>query len=193
MKPGFKDALRIYGNLSLLEMASALLAARTVYASETVIEHGGVMSLWGKASDLPSLDAAGQSDVAAHSETQVLRSSFANPDLHIIFTLAECPYRIICHRSAGIARLADLREKKWGQCPSRRARTFLDQMLRTVGLTEQDVTTVPFMAKTQAPLSLMHQAYFIIIRQQLAMAVNACKLDAKSRRRKQLIPRRSPW
>ena len=32
--------------------------------------------------------------------------------LRIIFTVAECPYRIIARRSAGIARLADLRGKR---------------------------------------------------------------------------------
>ncbi len=150
--------LRIYGNLSLLEMAPVLLAARRIYAGKTVIEHGGVMSLWGKPYDLPSLDATGKSDVAANSETQVLRSSFANPDLRIIFTLAVCPYRIICRRLAGIARLADLRGKRIGTMPKSSGAYFLDRMLRTVGLTEQDVISVPFMAKTAAPLSLMPQA-----------------------------------
>ena len=101
--PHMDGKLRIYGNLSLLEMAPVLLAARRDFAGKTVIEHGGVMSLWGKPYDLPSLDAAGKSDIAANSETQVLRSSFGNPDLRIIFTLAVCPYRIICRRSAGIA------------------------------------------------------------------------------------------
>lgn len=150
--------LRIYGNLSLLEMAPVLLAARRFYAGKTVIEHGGVMSLWGKPYDLPSLDAVGNSDVAANSETQVLRSSFANPDLRIIFTLAMCPYRIIGRRSAGIAQLADLCGKRIGVMPKSSGAYFLDRMLRTIGLTEQDVTSVPFMAKSQAPLSLMPQA-----------------------------------
>ena len=155
---GIDGALRVYGNLSLLEMAPALLAAGRIYTGKAIIEHGGVKSLWGKASDLPSLTAAGQSDIAANSETQVLPSSFDNPDLRIIFTLAECPYRIVCRRSAGIAQLADLRGKRIGTMPKSSAVYFLDRMLRTVGLTEQDVTIVPFMAKTKAPLSLMPQA-----------------------------------
>ena len=156
--PHMDGKLRIYGNLSLLEMAPVLLAARRDFAGKTIIEHGGVMSLWGKPYDLPSLDAAGKSDIAANSETQVLRSSFGNPDLRIIFTLAVCPYRIICRRSAGIARLEDLRGKRIGTMPKSSGAYFLDRMLRTVGLTEQDVTSVPFMAKTPAPLSLMPQA-----------------------------------
>lgn len=67
------DCLRIYGNLSLLEMAPVLLAADRVYRGTTVIEHGGIMSLWGKDSDLVSLSARGRSHVAANSETQALR------------------------------------------------------------------------------------------------------------------------
>ena len=156
--PEIAGELRIYGNLSLLEMAPVLLAADRIYTGTTVIEHGGVMSLWGKATDLPSLAAAGRSDIAANSETQALRCSFENPDLRFIFTLAECPYRIVCRRSAGIARLADLRGKRVGTMRKSSAEYFLDRMLRTVGLTEHDVIIVPYMAKTKAPLTLMPQA-----------------------------------
>ena len=69
------DTLRIYGNLSLLEMAPVLLAAEELYPGKTLLQHGSVMSLWGKSSDLASLDSAGQSDVATNSETQALRAS----------------------------------------------------------------------------------------------------------------------
>src|SRR5262245_838177 len=150
--------LRIYGNLSLLEMAPVLLAADEIYPGKTIIEHGGVMSLWGKSTDLPSLAAAGRSHIAANSETQALRSSFDNPDLRFIFTLAECPYRIVARRAAGIARLEDLRGKKVGTMLKSSAQYFLDRMLRTAGLGEEDVTIVPFMAKTASPLTLMPQA-----------------------------------
>ena len=108
------DALRIYGNLSLLEMAPVLLAADGVYAGKTVVAHGSVMALWGKSSDLASLNSAGQADVATNSETQTLRAAMVNPDLRVVFTVAECPYRIIARRSAGITRLADLRGKRVG-------------------------------------------------------------------------------
>src|SRR6266545_7587349 len=64
------DTLRVYGNLSLLEMAPVLLAAEQIYPGKAVLEHGSVMSLWGQASDLASLTSAGQSDVATNSETQ---------------------------------------------------------------------------------------------------------------------------
>src|SRR6478672_8900077 len=61
------EALRVYGNLSLLEMAPALLAAAEIYPGKTILEHGSVMSLWGESSELASLDSAGQSDIANNS------------------------------------------------------------------------------------------------------------------------------
>ena len=153
-----ENALRIYGNLSLLEMAPVLLAAEHIYAGKTVVEHGSVMALWGKSSDLASLNSAGQADLAANSETQTLRGSVAGPDLRFIFTVAECPYRIVARRSAGIATLADLRGKRVATQLDSSAAYFLDCMLRTVGLTSADVASVPFMAHTETPLSLVPEA-----------------------------------
>src|SRR5688500_14834095 len=62
--------LRIYGNLSLLEMAPVLLAAREIHPGKAVIEHGSVMALWGEASDIASLRSFGRADLATNSETQ---------------------------------------------------------------------------------------------------------------------------
>lgn len=45
------DTLRIYGDLSVLEMAPVLLAAKDIYAGNTLVEHGSVMALCGKSSD----------------------------------------------------------------------------------------------------------------------------------------------
>jgi NitT/TauT family transport system substrate-binding protein len=155
---GAADTLRIYGNLSLLEMAPVLLAADQIYTGKTLLEHGGVMALWGKASDLASLDSAGQADIALNSETQSLRGSAGNPDLRFIFTVAECPYRIVARRSAGIARLADLRGKRVATQLESSGEFFLDSMLRTVGLAVEDVTRVHFMAHTGAPISQVPEA-----------------------------------
>jgi ABC-type nitrate/sulfonate/bicarbonate transport system substrate-binding protein len=152
------DTLRIFGNLSLLEMAPVLLAAGEIYPGTSTIEHGSVMALWGKSSDLASLDSAGQADIATNSETQALRASAAHSDLRFIFTVAECPYRIVARRSAGISRLADLRGKRVGTQLESSAAYFLDSMLRTVGLTADQVVSVPFMAKTTAPLTLIPEA-----------------------------------
>lgn len=150
-----EDCLRIYGNLSLLEMAPVLLATDRVYRGTAVIEHGGIMSLWGKDSDLASLSARGRSHIAANSETQALRGSFDNPDLRFIFTIAECPYRIVCRRSAGITRIHDLRGKRVGTMLKSSAQYFLDRMLSTAGLDERDVGIVHHMAKTATPLTLL--------------------------------------
>jgi ABC-type nitrate/sulfonate/bicarbonate transport system substrate-binding protein len=152
------DTLRIYGNLSLLEIAPVLLAADRIFPGKTVITHGSVMALWGKASGLASLASAGQADIATNSETQILHASAANPDLRVIFTIAECPYRIVARRSAGITRLADLRGKRIGTQPESSADFFLEAMLRTAGLAPADVTRVPFMAKTDAPVSQLPEA-----------------------------------
>jgi NitT/TauT family transport system substrate-binding protein len=152
------EALRIYGNLSLLEIAPVLLAAKETYPGQTVLEHGSVMSLWGESSDLASLDSAGQSDIAMNSETQALRASARHPDLRFIFTLAECPYRIVARRSAGITQLEDLRGKRVGTQLESSAQFFLKQMLRTVGLTDADVTLVHFMAHTARPISQLPEA-----------------------------------
>ena len=155
---GRVDTLRIFGNLSLLEMAPVLLAAGHIYPGKTSVEHGSVMALWGKASDLASLNSAGQADLATNSETQALRGSVGNPDLRFIFTVAECPYRIVGRRSAGIASLADLRGKRVGTQLESSAAYCLECMLRTAGLTPDDVVSVPFMAHTQTPLSLVPEA-----------------------------------
>lgn len=152
------DTLRIYGNLSLLEMAPVLLAAKEIYPGAIQLEHGSVSSLWGESSDLASLGSAGQSDIAANSETQALRATVAHPDLRFIFTLAECPYRIVARRSAGIAKLADLRGKRVGTQLESSAAFFLESMLRTVGLAAEDVISVPFMAHTPSPVSRLPDA-----------------------------------
>jgi NitT/TauT family transport system substrate-binding protein len=150
--------LRVYGNQSLLEMAPMLLAADRIHPGKSVIEHGGVMALWGRSSDIASLESAGQADVALNSETQALRGSVGNPDLRFIFTVAECPYRIVARRSAGIGRLADLRGKRVATQFGSSGEFFLDAMLRTVGLTAEDVVRVHFMAHTERPISLVPEA-----------------------------------
>ena len=135
-------------------MAPVLVAAEA-HPAEIALEHGSVMALWGKSSDLASLDSAGQADVALNSETQALRATAGNPDLRFIFTVAECPYRIVARRSAGIRSLADLRGKRVGTQLESSAAFFLESMLRTAGLGPHDVMSVPFMAHTDAPISLL--------------------------------------
>src|SRR5262245_1136226 len=54
----------------------------------------------------------GEVDAATGSETQALLNSVADPRIRIILTLAECRYRIIASRSAGIRRIGDVRGTK---------------------------------------------------------------------------------
>jgi sulfonate transport system substrate-binding protein len=152
------DTLRIYGNLSLLEMAPVLLAAERFYDGPTYIQHGGVMALWGEGSELASLSSSGQADIALNTETQALRGAERHPDMRFIFTVAECPYRIVARRSAGIASLADLRGKRVGTQIESSAEYFLDAMVRCVGLSAADTTLVPFMMKTEKPLNMLPEA-----------------------------------
>jgi sulfonate transport system substrate-binding protein len=152
------EVLRIYGNLSLLEMAPVLLAADRFYPGKTQLAHGSVMALWGQASELASLSSSGQADLATNSETQALRGAAAHPDLRFIFTVAECPYRIVARRSAGIATLADLRGKRVGIQRESSAEYFLGVMLATVGLTVEDLVFEHFMAHTERPISLLPEA-----------------------------------
>lgn len=152
------SALRVYGNLSLLEMAPVLLAADRIHRGKIVLEHGSVMALWGQSSDIASLDSTGQADVALNSETQALRGSVGNPDLRFIFTVAECAYRIVARRSAGIGRLADLRGKRVATQLGSSGEFFLEEMLRTVGLSAKDVVLEHFMAHTEKPISQVPEA-----------------------------------
>lgn len=149
------EPLRIYGNLSLVEMAPVLLAIERYYDGPVHLAHGGVMALWGEGSELASLASSGQADIALNTETQALRGAARHPDMRFIFTVGECPYRIVARRSAGIATLADLRGKRVGTQVDSSADYCLDALLNTVGLGLADVTRVPFMMKTEKPLTLL--------------------------------------
>jgi len=68
-------------------------------------------------------------DVATGSETQVLLNSVMEPGLRIVVTLAECRYRIIARRSAGIRRIADLQGKKVAVTANTSSQYYLHRML----------------------------------------------------------------
>ncbi len=131
--------LRVYGNTSTLELAPVLLAAQPA-----PVVNGGV----------PNLFNPGEADVATNAETQALRVSVDHPDLRIILTVSEGFYRIVARRSAGIAKLADLRGKKIGTVPRTSAAYYLNRMLATVGLTEADVTIVSVVPLNKVPAAM---------------------------------------
>src|SRR5215813_5448601 len=81
----------------------------------------------------------GEVDAATGSETQALLNSVADPRIRIILTLAECRYRIIARRSAGIA---DLRGKKVAATINTSSHYYLAGMLRRAQLKESDIDFV---------------------------------------------------
>ncbi len=135
-------ALRVTGNTSTIELAPVLLAIdQGLYDGPVMLKNGGVPNLFGLAA--PATDGVPvEADVATNAETQALRVSADNPDLRIIMTVSEGLYRIVASRQAGIETLADLEGKRVGTIPNTSSQYFLERMLRTAGLTIEDVEVV---------------------------------------------------
>lgn len=85
---------------------------------------------------------SGAADVATGSETQVLLNSVMQPGLRIIVTLAECRYRIIARRSAGIRRIANLRGKKVAVTVNTSSQYYLHRMLLNAHLDDAQVQMI---------------------------------------------------
>src|SRR4029078_5096186 len=92
--------LRASGSL-FIELSPLLIAADGAYPGPITMSVGGIPFI-----------VSGQVDIATNAETQLLRQSVDNPDLRVIFTVAESFYRIVGKRSAGIRTVADLKGKK---------------------------------------------------------------------------------
>ena len=123
--------LRVAVNMTTVESAPVFLAAERVGEKAITLAGGGIPLLVNRTAD-----------AATNSETQILLRSIESPDLRIVMTVAECEYRIVARRSAGIRRLADLRGKKVGAPANTSAEYYLARMLRTAKLDEPDVTVV---------------------------------------------------
>jgi NitT/TauT family transport system substrate-binding protein len=124
--------LRVAVNMTTVESAPVFLAAQGAAGREMALTGGGIPLLVDRTAD-----------AATNSETQILLRSVDNPELRIVMTVAECDYRIVARRSAGIRRLVDLRGKRVGAPANTSAEYYLSKMLRTVKLDEPDVTVVP--------------------------------------------------
>jgi NitT/TauT family transport system substrate-binding protein len=124
--------LRVAVNMTTVESAPVFLAAQGAAGGEMALTGGGIPLLVDRTAD-----------AATNSETQILLRSVDNPELRIVMTVAECDYRIVARRSAGIRRLVDLRGKRVGTPANTSAEYYLSKMLRTVKLDEPDVTVVP--------------------------------------------------
>jgi NitT/TauT family transport system substrate-binding protein len=114
-----------------IELSPVLVAANSFYPQRLEVPSGGVVSI-----------TSGAADIATNAETQLLRESVTNPDLRIIMTVSESFYRLVARRSAGISRLSDLKGKRVLVPRLTSAHYYLAAMLRSAGLSEDDVTLV---------------------------------------------------
>lgn len=132
-----------------IELSPVLVAAETFYPVQLMVGEGGITRI-----------TAGEADVATNAETQLLRESVTNPDLRIIMTVTESFYRLVARRSAGIETLADLEGKRVMVPRNTSANYYLVAMLKTVGLTEDDVELVglPRAQGDQSGMDLMSDA-----------------------------------
>jgi NitT/TauT family transport system substrate-binding protein len=131
--------LRVAVNMTTVESAPVFLAAQRAGETAMTLTGGGIPLLVNRTAD-----------AATNSETQILLRSVESPDLRVVMTVAECEYRIVARRSAGISRLADLRGRKVGTPANTSAEYYLAKMLRTVKLDEPDVTVVPLAVSDMA-------------------------------------------
>ncbi len=145
--------LAIHGNRTTFEIAPVLIAADRLYGSAATVKMGGVPNLFG-AAPVPGISEAGTADLATNAETQALRVTVKNPDLRIIMTVSEGLYRIVGRRSSGIAKLDDLKGKRIATIPNTSSGYFLHKMLKSAGLTLDDVTVVPIMPLSDMPKAL---------------------------------------
>jgi sulfonate transport system substrate-binding protein len=122
--------LKITSDTASIEFTPLLVAAENLYSGTASVGSGGIVTLLNDSTV----------DLGSNAETQSLRQSVDHPNLRIIFTLTETFYRIIASRAAGISKLADLKSKSIATIPNTSAAYYVDKMLRTVNLTDKDVT-----------------------------------------------------
>ncbi len=115
-----------------IELSPVLVAANSFYPTQINVDEGGIPRI-----------TSGAADLATNAETQLLRESIRNPDLRIIMTVTESFYRLVGRKSAGINSMADLKGKRIMTPRMTSAHYYLVAMLRSAGLTEEDVTIVP--------------------------------------------------
>ena len=123
-------SFRLAVNTTTIESAPFFVAAEGPGGNAVRVSAGGI-------AQLVSLEA----DAATNSSTQAVLRSVASPNIRIVLTVAECYYRVVGRRSAGIQRLADLRGKRVGTPLNTSAHFYLAKMLRRRNF-ETDVTVI---------------------------------------------------
>ena len=144
--------IAVYGNKQTFEIAPVLLAAEDHYPGDATVRMGSLANLVG-APPVPGFGEEGEADVATNAETQLLRYSVENPNLRIVLGVSEGLYRIVARRSAGIARVADLKGKRVATIPQTSSGYFLHRMLAKEGLSFADIVARPIV-----PLAGMTEA-----------------------------------
>lgn len=114
-----------------LEATPIFVAAQGPFGPRMQYVNGGVRTL-----------ANTGAHAATNATTQMLVVLRDNPKVRLLFTLVEGNYRIVAKRSAGIAKLTDLKGKRVVVPRTTSAHYYLVAMLRSVGLAESDVTLV---------------------------------------------------
>lgn len=122
--------LKITSDTASIEFTPLLVAAENLYSGKATVGSGGIVTLLND----------NTVDLGSNAETQSLRQSVDHPNLRIIFTVTETFYRIVASRSAGVTKLADLKGKSIATIPNTSAAYYVDKMMRTVNLTDKDLT-----------------------------------------------------
>lgn len=132
-----------------IELSPVIVAANSFYPEKLPVGNGGIVNI-----------TSGVADLATNAETQLLRETVTNPDLRIIMTVTESFYRLVGKRSSGISSLADLKGKRVMLPRNTSANYYLVAMLRTVGLTEDDIEIVnlPMAIEGQTGMDQMSDA-----------------------------------
>ncbi len=154
--PNKDGVLHVVGRPTVMEIGPVIYATQVLLPRETQLGVGGVANLFEsaapKAQSIGPLDSfPGTADVAAHAETQALRTSVEHPDLRIIMTVTEGLYRIVARRSAGIATLTDLAGKRIGVVRNTSSAYFLHRMLASIQLSEADAVIVALPVREMTP------------------------------------------
>lgn len=131
--PSSAAALKISGNLAVIEYTPELVAAEDYYSKgEITFSNGGVAEIVRDSSI----------HLAANAETQALRQYANHRNLRIIYNVVESAYRLVVSKKSGVKTLADLKGKRIGSYSGTSAGYFVETLLGTVGLKPNDYTIV---------------------------------------------------
>ncbi|KAF8862487.1 hypothetical protein BDZ45DRAFT_188476 [Acephala macrosclerotiorum] len=128
----YNSALRIAGNLQVIEYTPELIASQDYFNGSTVsFVNGGAATIVTDTSI----------DLTANAETQPLRQFSSHKNLRIIYTVAEVYYRIVANKKT-VSSVKDLKGKKIATFSGTSAAYFVDKYLASAGLKESDYTIV---------------------------------------------------